>query len=191
MLLADEDSLRQRRIVGAAHQVTAAPPEEDPGGEHGRENDEGFGHIPGIPWGPVRDQLPGTGLTSHDSAAFLRRSLQLDGVASGLTGALLLVAAGPVSTLIGNAAPAVARLGGAGLLVFAAALLWNARRGTVARGEVVAAVLLNIAWVIGSVALIALGPLPVLGNVAVAAVALAVLGFTLLEIVGLRRLRAA
>jgi hypothetical protein len=130
-------------------------------------------------------------MNSHDSATFLRRSLQLDGVASGLTGALLLVAAGPVSTLIGNAAPAVARLVGAGLLVFAGALLWNARRATVAHGEVVAAVVLNVAWVIGSAVLIALGPLTVLGNVAVAAVALAVLGFTLLEIVGLRRLRAA
>ncbi len=54
---------------------------------------------------------------------------------------LLLVAAGPVSSLIGNAAPGVARLVG--------------------------------------------------GNVAVAAVAVAVLGFTLLEIVGLRRLSAA
>jgi hypothetical protein len=52
-------------------------------------------------------------MDSHDSTTFLRRSLQLDGVASGLTGVLLLVAAGPVSTLIGNAAPGIARLVGA------------------------------------------------------------------------------
>ena len=130
-------------------------------------------------------------MSSHDSATFLRRSLQLDGVASGLTGVLLLIAAGPVSTVIGNAAPGVARLVGALLVVYAAALLWNARRATVARGEVVVAVLLNVGWVLGSLALIVLGPLTVLGNVAVAAVALAVLGFTLLEIVGLRRLSAA
>ena len=130
-------------------------------------------------------------MDSHDSATFLRRSLELDGAASGLTGVLLLVAAGPVSTLIGNAAPGVARVVGALLVVYAAALLWNARRATVARGEVVVAVLLNIGWVVGSAALIALGPLTVLGNVAVAAVAVAVLGFTLLEIVGLRRLSEA
>lgn len=128
-------------------------------------------------------------MDSHDT--FLRRSLQLDGVASGLTGVLLLVAAGPVSTLVGNAVPGIARLIGAGLVIYAAALLWNARRATVARGEVVAAVLLNIGWVVGSVALVVLGPLTALGNVAVAAVALAVLGFTLLEIAGLRRLRGA
>jgi hypothetical protein len=130
-------------------------------------------------------------MESHDSTTFLRRSLQLDGVASGLTGVLLLVAAGPVSTLIGNAAPGIARVVGALLVVYAAALLWNARRVTVARGEVVMAVLLNIGWVVGSAALIVLGPLTVLGNVAVAAVAIGVLAFTLLEIVGLRRLSAA
>jgi hypothetical protein len=130
-------------------------------------------------------------MSSQDSATFLRRSLQLDGVASGLTGVLLLVAAGPVSTLIGNAAPGIARLVGALLVVYAAALLWNARRATIARGEVVVAVLLNIGWVVGSLALIVLGPLTLLGNLAVAAVALAVLGFTLLEIVGLRRLTPA
>ena len=130
-------------------------------------------------------------MDSHDSTTFLRRSLQLDGVASGLTGVLLLVAAGPVSTLIGNAAPGIARLVGAGLVLYAAALLWNARRATIARGEVVVAVLLNVGWVIGSAVLIAFGPLTTLGNVAVAAVALAVLGFTLLEIVGLRRLSEA
>lgn len=130
-------------------------------------------------------------MDSHDSTTFLRRSLQLDGVASGLTGVLLLVAAGPVSALIGLAASGVARIIGAGLIVYAGALLWNARRTTVARGEVVAAVLLNIAWVIGSAALVLAGPLTALGNLAVAAVAAVVLGFTLLEIVGLSRLTAA
>jgi hypothetical protein len=130
-------------------------------------------------------------MDSHDSTTFLRRSLQLDGVASGLTGVLLLFAAGPVSTVIGNAAPGIARLVGALLVVYAATLLWNARRVTVARGEVIVAVLLNIGWVVGSAALIVMGPLTALGNVAVAAVAIAVLGFTLLEIVGLRRLSAA
>jgi hypothetical protein len=126
----------------------------------------------------------------HDSTTFLRRSLQLDGVASGLTGLLLLVAAGPISTLIGVSAPVVARIVGAGLVAFAAALVWNARRATVARGEVVLTVALNVAWVVGSAVLIALGPLTLLGDLAVAAVAAAVFGFTVLEVVGLRRLQA-
>jgi hypothetical protein len=59
----------------------------------------------------------------------------------------------------------------------------------VSRGETLAAVVLNAAWVLGSIAVIELGLLSTLGNVAVGVVALAVLGFALLEIVGLRRLQ--
>ena len=125
----------------------------------------------------------------NDSTRFLRHSLRLDGIASGLTGALLLFGAGPVSALIGLSTPSVARMIGAGLVLYAAALLWNAGRARVSRVETVAAVVLNAGWVLGSIALIELGVLTTLGNVAVAAVALAVLGFAVLEIVGLRRLR--
>jgi hypothetical protein len=127
----------------------------------------------------------------NDSTRFLRRSLQLDGIASGLTGALLLLGAGPVSALIGLSAPTLARVIGALLAVYAAALLWNAGRARVSRGETLAAVVLNAAWVLGSIAVIELGPLTMLGNLAVAAVALAVLAFAILEILGLRRLREA
>jgi len=129
--------------------------------------------------------------TRIDRATFLRRSLQLDGIASALCGALLLVAAGPVSTLAGLPGPGLARAVGAGLLVYAAALLWNAARATVSRGEVQLAVVLNAGWVAGSAVLIVDGPLTLVGNLAVGAVAGAVLLFAVLEIVGLRRLRAA
>ena len=128
--------------------------------------------------------------TRIDHATFLRRSLQLDGVASGLCGLLLLLAAGPFSTLAGLPGPGVARAVGAGLLVFAAALLWNAARAHVSAGQALVTVVLNVAWILGSTLLIADGPLTVLGNVAVGAVALAVVLFVVLEIVGLRRLRA-
>jgi len=47
---------------------------------------------------------------------------------------------------------------------------------------------LNAAWVLGSIAVIELGMLTPLGNIAVAAVALAVLTFAILEVIGLRRL---
>ncbi len=127
----------------------------------------------------------------NDSTRFLRRSLQLDGIASGLTGVLLLFGAGPVAALIGLPLPGVARAVGALLVVYAAALLWNARRASVSRAETLAAVVLNAGWVLGSIAVIELGPLTMLGNLAVAAVALAVLGFAILEIVGLRRLQEA
>ena len=69
---------------------------------------------------------------------------------------------------------------------FAAALLWNASRPAPRRGEAVLAVALNAVWVVGSLILIVDGPLTLLGAGAVAA---AVLGFSVLEVIGLRRLR--
>ena len=74
-------------------------------------------------------------------------------------------------------------------MIYAAALLYNAARATVSRVEAVAAVVLNAAWVLGSALVILAGPLTLIGNLAVAAVAAAVLLFTMLEVVGLTRLR--
>jgi hypothetical protein len=124
--------------------------------------------------------------TQTDRTRFLRRSLQLDGIASGLCGVLLLAAASPISALIGLAGPSIARVVGALLMVYAAALLYNGARATVSRAEAVAAVVLNAGWVIGSALVILAGPLTLVGNFAVAA---AVLLFTMLEVVGLTRLR--
>ena len=124
-----------------------------------------------------------------DRTSFLRRSLQLDGIASGLCGVLLVVAASPISAVIGLAEPGIARVVGALLMVYAAALLWNGERATVSRAEAVAAVVLNAGWVIGSAVVILAGPLTLIGNLAVAALAAAVLLFGVLEVVGLTRLR--
>ena len=128
--------------------------------------------------------------TQSDHTMFLRRSLQLDGGASGLCGVLLLAGAEPVSTLIGLAEPRIARAVGALLVVYAAALLWNGARAAISRAEAMAAVVLNAGWVVGSAALILAGPLTTIGNLAVAAVAAAVLLFGALEVVGLARVGA-
>lgn len=124
-----------------------------------------------------------------DRTSFLRRSLQLDGIASGLCGVLLLAAASPISALMGLADPSIARLLGAFLMIYAAALLYNAARATVSRREAVAAVVLNAGWVLGSALVILAGPLTPVGNLAVAAVAAAAVLFAVLEVVGLTRLR--
>ena len=126
----------------------------------------------------------------HDASS-LRRSLQIDGVASGLCGVLLLAGAGPLSSLMGLPGPGIARTVGALLVVYAAALLWNGARATVSRGRALAAVGLNAAWVAGSAVVILAGPLTALGTLAVAAVAVAVLLFGILQAVGLARLRQA
>ena len=123
-----------------------------------------------------------------DRTSFLRRSLQLDGIASGLCGVLPLAAASPIAPVIGLADPRVARVVGALFVVYAAALLRNAARATVSRAGALAAVVLNAGWVIGSALLVLVGPLTLIGNLAVAAVAAAVLLFAVLEVVGLNRM---
>jgi hypothetical protein len=130
-------------------------------------------------------------MRTADETSFLRRSLQLDGAASGLCGVLLLAAAGPMAPVMGLAGPGIARAVGVVFVVFAAAVLWNAARPMVSRGGALAAVVLNAAWVLGSAVVIAAGPLTAPGNAAVAAVAAAVLLFAVLEAVGLARLRRA
>ena len=129
--------------------------------------------------------------TSTDRSTFLRRSLQLDGIASGLCGALLLVAAPTIAAHFGIASAGIPRAVGTGLLVFAAALLWNAARASVNRAEALVTVALNAAWVVGSLILVVDGSLTVIGNVAVMVIAAAVLAFAVLEVMGLRRLQAA
>jgi len=126
--------------------------------------------------------------TQADHSRFLRRSLQLDGVASGLGGAVLLVAAQPLSTLFELSTSGVARIVGrtarwlrGGALVECAAFPREPGRG----------VALNAAWVLGSLVVVVDGPLTLIGNAAVVAVAAAVLGFSVLEVLGLRRLREA
>ena len=93
--------------------------------------------------------------------------------------------------LVGIPAPGIALAVGGLLLAFGAALLWHASRATLSRREALLTVVLNVAWVAGSIVVLAAGPLTLLGNLAVAAVAAAVLGFAALEVAGLRRLRAA
>ena len=66
--------------------------------------------------------------------SFLRRSLQIDGVTSGLCGLLLVADAVSISALIGLTRVDLARAVGALLIVYAAALLWNGARATVSRG---------------------------------------------------------
>lgn len=92
---------------------------------------------------------------------------------------------------MGVAGPGTARGVGALLVLYAAALLWNGARVTVSRGGAVAAVVLNALWVVGSAVVILDGPLTALGNLAVAAVAVTVLLFAVLEAIGLARLRQA
>jgi hypothetical protein len=117
----------------------------------------------------------------------LRCALRLDAAASGALGGTGLVAAPALGDLLGAPAPAVLGIG-AFLTAFAAALVALAARPVVHPPLARAVVLGNAGWVVGSVLVAVLVPLPTAGIVVVLGQAVAVAAFAGLQALGLRRM---
>lgn len=117
----------------------------------------------------------------------LRRALAANAIFSALSGAILLLASNRLEQLLGTSVSLVPL--GAMLLIYAAGLLWNARRENVSRMEAWIAVALDVAWVAGSAIVIFAGVLSATGNWIVAIVADVVLLFAVLQLIGLRKSR--
>jgi uncharacterized membrane-anchored protein len=124
------------------------------------------------------------------STRFLSRVLMADGVVSGLSGLALVAAPAPIAGLIGLRSAGVVAAVGVGLLVYAARLIRNARREAPRRDEVKLAVVLNLAWIVGTVVVIVSGWLNREGNWALILVGDVVLVFAVLEGIGLRKTAA-
>ncbi len=126
------------------------------------------------------------------SRPLLRTALQLDAVASGVMGLLLLVAAGILAAPL-QLPEALLRVAGLVLLPFAGVVAWAATRPAVPLGAAKAIVLVNLLWVAGSAAVLAgaaMGSLRTpsgLGMAFVIVQALTVLGFAEAQWIGLRR----
>ena len=126
-----------------------------------------------------------------NASSSLRRALLLDAAASGATGALMLLAAGPLAGLT-ELPPGLLRAAGAALVPYAAFVLWLARRPFPARPLVVAVIALNVLWAAESAAILALGWVApnALGQAFVLAQALVVAGFAGWQATALRSTRA-
>jgi hypothetical protein len=120
-------------------------------------------------------------------SSVLRHALVADAVASGFTGLLLTLAAGPLSGLF--AMPeAFLRGAGLALLPFAALIGFVARREVLTRVTVLAIIAVNALWVADSFALLVSGWLApsLIGSAFVIAQALAVGLLALAQYAGLR-----
>ncbi|TDR93132.1 hypothetical protein [Enterovirga rhinocerotis] len=118
---------------------------------------------------------------------FLRLALLGDAAASGATGILLAAGANFLEPLLGLPS-ALLRPLGLVLLPFAAFAAWLGMRESAQAAQVRSVVVVNALWVAGSAALLlwpGLHP-TLLGQVFVAAQALAVAGFAVLQGLGLR-----
>ena len=121
-------------------------------------------------------------------SVFLRRALVVDAIASGLTGALMLVGAGALQDLLGLPA---ALLRGAGLVLipYVAFVAIVAARAHISIPAVWAIVACNVAWTVASFALLidAFVTPTALGTIFVIGQALAVAALGALQCVALRR----
>lgn len=125
------------------------------------------------------------------SKSLLGRSLLLDGVVSGATGALMFLAATPLAGLLGLH-ERLLRLGGFSLLPFAALLVFLAVRPHVSRSVVLGIVGFNVLWAVDSILLLTtdwVAP-TALGYAFTVFQAVAVAGFAVLQYVGVRGGRA-
>jgi len=117
----------------------------------------------------------------------LRSTLVINGISTALCGLALLVAPAPLAELIGVPVPALLTAVGAGLVLYAAGLFWTARRRPIPAQAAWAAIVMDLGWVVGSVALVELGLLTSIGVVLVGLVAAGVFVFAALQFVGVRQ----
>ncbi|MCY1343018.1 hypothetical protein D9M68_313770 [compost metagenome] len=127
-------------------------------------------------------------MTTVQPSLLLRRVLLADGLVSGATGLLMLLAADWLGAFL--ELPRGLLFGaGLSLLPFAAALFWLARRETLSRPLVWAVIAINAVWVLDSLLLLVSGWVApnLLGHAFVIAQAVAVLAFAELQWFGLKR----
>jgi hypothetical protein len=121
------------------------------------------------------------------SKSLLGRSLLVDGIISGATGALMFLAASPLAGLLGLH-ESLLRIAGFSLLPYAALLVFLAVRPTVSRPLVWGIVVVNVLWAMDSLLLLTtdwVAP-TLLGYAFTVFQAVAVAGFAALEYVGMR-----
>jgi hypothetical protein len=127
---------------------------------------------------------------SEKKTSLLTKVLRTDGVFALVSGAVLILAAGPIAGLIELSFPQALAIAGVLFIGYGALLLYFAGREPENRRVARIAIVLNVLWAIGSYAGVIFGWFPVnsAGNWAIILAAEAVIIFAILEFVALRRL---
>jgi hypothetical protein len=118
----------------------------------------------------------------------LRATLVTNGISTALCGLALLVAPGPLAPLLGVPGPGILAAVGAGLLLYAAGLFVTAGQQPISPAAAWTAIVMDVGWVMGSVALLEIGGLTPIGSGLVSLVAAVVLVFAALQYRGVRGL---
>lgn len=120
----------------------------------------------------------------------LRNTLRANSVFCATTGIVSLVAATPLAAWLGLSSPFILVGLGLMLLPYAGWLFYQTTQKTIDRRVALAAIFLDVLWVIDSIAILLIGwpPLTVSGMWIVAILALIVAGFAEAQYIGLRRM---
>ncbi len=122
--------------------------------------------------------------SARERQRWLRYALIGNASFSTITGVFIVIAPDWTAHLVGLSGTANLIGLGIGLLIFAAALLINARRPELRLAEAWAVVLMDLAWVAGSYVILSVAPLAVEGKWVIAMVADLVLVFAVLQWIG-------
>jgi len=127
---------------------------------------------------------------TRQESNLLRNALRGNALFSGLSGAVALLAAQSLAAFTGIQMPVVFIILGVVLILYAIDLFWIASQETIDHRFAWATILLDVVWVLGSVAILLFEspPLTVAGRWTVALLAEAVAIFAILQYIGLRRL---
>ena len=127
----------------------------------------------------------------QNPSSLLRNTLRADAVVCAVAGVDLVAFSGMVSDMLGITRGATVPIVGLGLLALAGCLFVASRREPISLTEAWAFATGDLVWVAASAALIAFGPLSANGKWIVGAVAVVVLAFAELKMLGIRRIRRA
>ena len=135
-------------------------------------------------------QAVGSSKTGSDSSLFLRRAIQYDAGMVVIMGLAFLLASAPIATFFGISQTAVLVLGVLALLYDGGRFIWSMQGEVVDRRLALLSLELNIAWVVGSIIVLAFNLLPLSNHVwwTLAVLADVVAVFAVLQWVGLRRM---
>jgi len=123
-----------------------------------------------------------------DPSTFLRRAIQADAIFSGASAVLLTLGAGTLAPLL-NLPETLLLETGLFLIAYAALVGWLGTRPTMPKALVLIVIVGNAAWTLASIGLLFSGAVTpnLLGEVSVAAQAIAVGALAELQYIGLRR----
>jgi hypothetical protein len=127
--------------------------------------------------------------TLEQQQGLLKRALTGNAIFSIVSGVAILIADRWLGIFLGLPDKVSLAPLGIGLILYAAVLWFNARRPKIRISYAWIAVIMDVAWVVGSYTLISVVPFTVAGKWTVALVAELVLAFAALQWLGIRRIR--